>query len=364
MRTRRLTRRRLLWLNDRLAGQILIGVAGLLCFPTIIFGGALAQVQQDAAVEAARQNEWWFAQATAQALARRPARPAPSPSPLAVLPEAPAPLPTAAAPAIAAAAAPRQQASQGFLAAAPGQGAPIRPVEPPPAAPAAAAPRGGNPQSVAPPAAPAALAPRGDGAARPAEPTTAAAPAAAAPAPQRPSEPAALAPRVEGAARAPRPIEPSAPAARPAAPAPTAPAGPAAPDRPIAPAGKPAIRFGTGNADDEAAATRRVYGAYGHLAEPLRLDVAVEKPAGASNSSQTVTVRLLKDGKPVNGNIAQIVVRYRLEDVTFTGRPNRPDGSWVMLLEVGDLTPGRMVPVEATTTFEGKELKGRAFFAP
>src|SRR5207248_10089061 len=71
-------------LNDRLAGRILIGVAGLLCFPTAIFAGALAQIHADARDETVRQEAWWHAQATAEALARVPARLSPTPTRIAV----------------------------------------------------------------------------------------------------------------------------------------------------------------------------------------------------------------------------------------------------------------------------------------
>jgi hypothetical protein len=151
------------------------------------------------------------------------------------------------------------------------------------------------------------------------------------------------------------------PAGRPAAPVEPAAAAPAPAEPAVA-----LPRFGTGDVDDESVAGRLLFDRRqeGRRPEAWTLSVTVARPTGASNSTQTVTVVLLRDGKPVAGEVARIAVRFRQEDIVFTGRPNRPDGAWVMVVEVGTLTPGRPVPVEASTTVEGREIRGETSFAP
>jgi hypothetical protein len=97
-----------------------------------------------------------------------------------------------------------------------------------------------------------------------------------------------------------------------------------------------------------------------------QLDVSDPNPP--RRSQITVTLRLVRDGQPVEGALAYLIARYRTTEErwpqgTATVRTDA-GGQAQVSFNIGDATAGFPVPVEMVTLIEGQQFSWRSQFIP
>lgn len=97
-----------------------------------------------------------------------------------------------------------------------------------------------------------------------------------------------------------------------------------------------------------------------------QLDISDPNPA--RRSEITVTLRLVRDGQPVEGALAYLIARYRTTEERWpVGTATvRTDGNGTarVTFNIGDATAGFPVPVEMVTLVEGQQFSWRSQFIP
>jgi hypothetical protein len=288
--------------TDRLVGRALLVIAAVLCFPAALFGGALTEIRAHQAAEATRVANWYFAQVTAEAVARRPRLPAPGQPVLPAAPTAPA-----------------------VVAQAPPPSATPSPVASTPA-PTPSLARAPEPSPL---------------------PTVAATSPTAVAVARQPAPPLNVPVGQGGPVRPPSIVGPlSAPVV-------------------LARDGASVIVTGvvalTPTPDNRY--TNAPTNASPGANDPQAI-IAFARDSGVSGGVQTVYVRLIREGRILAGDGLTLVTRFRTETNVWTGPPTEADGTWAIKIPVGDLTPNWPVRVEATVLYNGKELRASASFLP
>jgi hypothetical protein len=96
--------------------------------------------------------------------------------------------------------------------------------------------------------------------------------------------------------------------------------------------------------------------------------IDISDPNPPRRSQITVTLRLVRDGQPVEGALAYLIARYRTVEErwpqgTATVRTDAR-GEARVSFNIGDATAGFPVPVEMVTLIEGQQFSWRSQFIP